>query len=1310
MRRPAFPRGRTLALAFGLFVSLLAVVPATAQTGTSSVRGTVADTQGAAVPGASVLLVDPATNQTRTQVSDEDGHFAFDLVPPGTYRIEAEAKGFKKVVLTGVQALVAKPTEVSVALEVGNVAETVTVSANTAEALVNTQDASLGNNFVSQQITQLPLEARNVNSLLTLQPGATREGYVAGSRADQANITLDGVDINEAQTNQIGGAAGGGSSSNNLIDETTSPDRNTVLRLNADAIQEFRVTTSNPNAAQGRSSGAQVEIISKGGGNDYHGSLYETHRNTIFTANNFFNNRNGRFVATDQEVILGRANVGDIRNDRPKLIRNTYGGSFLGPIVKDKLFFFYAFEGRRDASERTVVQTVPLASLGRGEVRYCNGPTDNPCASLATVTAANLATIFPELNGTNPAALTALAAAAAKYPANDFTVGDSQPGRLLNTAGFRFNASTPVELNQHWARFDWNATKNQQISFRPIIQYDLYGGTPAFPDTPSPDTWSHPWGIVASHTWTINDKMVNSFRYGLTREAFSQQGDSGENAVSFRFVFSPRNFARTLNRVTPTHNFADDFTWYKGNHSAQFGGNVRLVRNKRQSFANSYDTALTNPSFYASSGTPLSAAVNSFSPIASGFASAVQNATAAVLGRFTQYSARFVFDREGNLLPSGAPTERNFATEEYDGYFQDTWRMRPGLTLTYGLRYALSRPVYETNGFEVKPNIALSEYFRRRLEASFNGTNYNEPLLFDLSGPKNGRSPLYNWDKNNFQPRIGIAWSPNFNSGFLGALFGPNGTSVLRGGFGILNDYYGQQLAVSFDLNNTLGFLSNTTTAAGTYNTNTRPGPLFTSYSQNVRGLPGITIPTALTFPLNQPLDNARRIETSFDEELVAPLHYNWSVTFERTLPKGLAFQAAYIGRAGRNLLATRDVMMPNNLRDPKSGADWYAAAGILEDIRHAFALRGITSASPRAEVQAAIATIGPIPYFENLFSRIPLGTFASGLVGSARAATITNYTQAVLGDAVFFNGNDWTTTQSDIDFVANDSGLPNFFYNAQYGALSSFGSVGNLNYHAAAFSIRQRLGNRLLLDFNYTLSHTLDDASGLQTSGGFATAFILNPILQKANYANSDYDARHLINVNGVWQLPVGRGHWLLGGSNKYVNAVVGGWQLSGIFRWNSGLPIFSPYDAATWATNWNAQSSGVRTAAIESCATRGSGTDAPKLFGCETTNAFRTWRNARPGETGDRNVIRLPGYINLDMGLAKSFTMPWSEGHKLQIRWDTFNVTNTQRLGTIDSSRTGFGLTLDPQTGAPPTNWSNFTAIQGSPRVMQFGFRYDF
>ena len=240
-------------------------------------------------------------------------------------------------------------------------------------------------------------------------------------------------------------------------------------------------------------------------------------------------------------------------------------------------------------------------------------------------------------------------------------------------------------------------------------------------------------------------------------------------------------------------------------------------------------------------------------------------------------------------------------------------------------------------------------------------------------------------------------------------------------------------------------------------------------------------------------------------------------------------------------------------------------------------------------------------------------------------------------------------------------------------------------------------------------MSATAKSPSGLQTSGAFGTAFILNPIRQHDNYANSDYDVRHSINANAIWQIPIGHGRWLLHDSNKVVNGALGGWQLSSIFRWNSGLPLFSPYDDARWATYWNAQSSVTPIGPIQTCPDRG-GLTAPKLFGCDPTGAYRDWRNAQPGETGARNILRLPGYVDFDAGLGKTFTMPWSEKHTLQIRWDTFNVTNTQRLGAIQATRTGFGVVLDPQTATPPSIWSNFTAIQGSPRVMQFGFRYEF
>jgi len=1234
------------------------------------VRGTVRDPQGNVVAGATVTLTNIGTTTSRTATSTDAGTFAFEQVPPGDYKLEIEAKGFKKALVTDVHAAVAAPTAVDVSLEVGNVTETVTIAAGSAELLINREDATLGNNFVNKQITQLPLEARNVPNLLTLQAATTRDGSVAGARADQSNITLDGVDINEAQTNQIlnpNADPANGSSALNL-----QPDRSTVIRLNSEFIEEFRVTTTNPNATQGRSAGAQVALVSKSGTNDWHGALFEFYRTKAFSANDFFNNKAGV--------------------PKPALIRHTFGGALGGRVIRDKAFFFYSFEGDRITQSTSVLRDVPLASLGQGQLRY-----KNPSGGITTLTQAQVNSIFnnPATGttvGINPTAISALAAAAAKYPANDFSIGDG-----LNTAGFRFNAPVPVKRNSHAAKFDFNLTDKQQAFVRVNVIYDLIARERQFPDTPAPNIWSHPVGIAGGHTWTIHNNLINNVRYGFTRESFTSGGDSAVNAISFRFVYSPATFTRTLSRTTPVQNITDDLSWIKGNHSWSFGTNLRFISNTRTSFASAYDNAITNPSFYAGGGNSISGPVNTFSPI-SGSKAGVQNAATALIGRFSQYSANFTFGHSGQLLPSGTASARDFKTQEYDVYMQDAWKLSPHLTLTYGIRYGISHPVYEKNGFEVITDIPLSDFFELRKQAAIKGQNFAQPLTLSLSGPANNGKPLYSWDKNNFQPRIAVAWSPGYKSGFFGKLFGANHESVVRGGFAVTNDYYGQQLAVSFDLNNTLGFSSTQTIAANTYNVTTRPAPLFTAFGQDVRSLPKIVVPGNITFPRTQPfatdpVDQQRRIESTLDSKLVAPVNYSWNVTYERELPHGLVLQTSYIGRVARNLIASRDVMALNNLIDPKSGQDWYTAATQLEILR----AQGIP-----------LGAIQPIPWFENMLpgniAELINDNYFGGCCGVYPTTNLSR-TQAVYAVALNFYGNDWTDTQDAIE-----QGLGrNIFFHPQYGALSAFSSIAHSNYQAGTLTIRERFGRSLTMDFNYTLSHSMDDASGLQTSGGYGDAFILNPLRQSDQYASSDFDLRQIINANAVWELPFGRGRKFFGSSGGAADAILGGWQLSGILRWNTGLPISSPYDDARWATNWNAQSNTVRIKDVQPCPTRGG-----KLFGCNTVAAYKSFRNAFPGETGDRNIMRLPGYFNLDMGLGKSFNMPWSEKQKVQVRFEAFNITNTQRMGAVDGSRTGFGLALDPQTitglGDIPVNWSNFTGIQGQPRVMQLGIRYSF
>jgi hypothetical protein len=1238
-------RVRPMLSALLTLLMLYGSVPA--QAGNSSVRGTVLDPEKKAMVGATVTLTSLETNAVRTQVTNESGSFTFDLIPPGTYKVEAEASGFKKAVVASIRAQVDKATNLELQLEIGQITESVSVSAGANEIALNKGDASLGNNFGSKQITQLPLESRNVVGLLSLQPGVTPQGYVAGSRADQANITLDGVDVNEQQTG---------------LDPITDEAFSSVLRSTPDSVQEFRVTTSNANATQGRSSGAQVSLVTKSGTNTFQGSLYEFHRNTATTANDFFNNRVGE--------------------SRPKLIRNLFGGSIGGPIKKDRLFFFYNYEGRRDDKETPVAPVVvPLASLGRGEVRF-----PNTQGGITTLTANNLNSLFPAV-GVNPVGLAVLATAAAKYPANDTTVGDG-----FNTGGFRFNANTPVSFNTSIFRIDWNATENGKhiLFLRNNYQQDSTTRAPSLPDTPDKQFWSHPWGIAAGYTWTISNTLVNSFRYGLTREAFTSQGDSDQNTIFFRFVFSPVDFTRTLGRITPVHNFTDDVSWSKGQHNFQFGTNIRIIRNDRNSFARAYDSAVANPSFYSGSGSVLSSPISGIAP---GFTSTVRNAVSAVIGRFSQYSASYNFDKDGSLLPSGTGIKRNFATEEYDMYVQDSWKLLQSLTLTLGLRYGLSRPIYETNGLQTKPSIGLNDYFERRKAAAANGQSFTDPITVDLAGPANDRPGYYKLDKNNFQPRVAVAWTPNFENKFLAKAIGTGGKAVFRGGFAITNDFIGQQLAVQFDLGADLGFASEETIAANSYNVTTRPAPRFTGFGQDIRALPGLHIPTSLQFPLTQPSDEAQRIEQSFDDSIVSPKHYSWNFSYGRELPGGTFVEASYIGRKARNLLATRDVMHLNNLVDTKSGLSWYQAAGLLADLRDA---------------NTAIDRVPKIAYFENLFPGLGDALLGEPGLTATQAAYVLVAREEVGG----FNILDWTYVQSD-DLLDNLSILgPNAFFHPQYAALSAFSTIAKSDYHAGTLSIRQRFKDSVSLDFNYTLSKSFDNASGLTTSGAYGAAFIVNPLNPEQNRAESDFDARHIINANGLWQLPIGKGRKFLGDMPGFADAVLGGWQLTGIFRWNSGLPAPTPFDAAQWATNWNVQSNGVRLRAIKANPTRGGKLD-PNLFGDSEEAkqaAYQSFRNARPGEVGDRSILRLPSYVTLDMGLGKTFTMPYNEKHRLQFRWEVFNVTNTQRLTISTVTRENFGLDIDPQLGTPGTSFGNFDSIQGSPRVMQFGLRYTF
>lgn len=1223
-------------------VSTMLVVNGFAQTGTSVVTGTIKDGQGNVIPGATVTLTG-GQGTSRTATTGSGGVYTFPAVAPGTYRIEVSAQGFKKALVSEFQALTDLSTQIDVAMEIGQVTETVNVQATSLESVVNTQDASLGNNFVSQQILQLPLEGRNVANLLSLQAGVTPDGSVTGGRSDQANITLDGVDVNNQQDASA-----------------FTP----VIRINPDSVDEFRVTTANPDASKGRSSGAQISLITKSGSNTWSGALYEYHRNTVTTANNWFNNRSGV--------------------DRPQLIRNLFGGRISGPIVKDRLFFFYNYEGMREAKGTSVARVVPSATLAQGIIQFRDNAGQDWSIDTAAINTFTLS--GAEVVDVNGAVTNLFQSVVGRYPVNDSTAGDGR-----NSGGFRFNSPAPVEQNAHTARFDWMITSDQshQLSVRGNYQQDLAGAASYFPDTPPTSTWSHPLGFAATHTWLINSNLTNRFSYGLTRLAFSNQGDSSDPAITFRYIWQPSFFARTFARTNPTQNITDDLTWITGNHTFQFGTNIRLISNKRTSFGRSFDNATTNPSAYASNvartviNQYISAQTGESRSVASAWDVPAQGALVALLGRLNGYGASFNFNRDGSILPAGEGVVREFKTEEYDFYAQDAWKIRPNLTLTLGLRYGLSMPVTETQGYETVPSIVLSDYLNRRIQYQEAGQQYTEELSIRLAGKANGLDSIYPLDKNNWQPRVSVAWSPEFDGGFWGKLFGTGSESVIRGGFSITNDYFGQQLATNWDGANTLGFGSTSAINVNTYNITNNPAPPFTGLSQDIRSFPFINIPANLSFPLTAPqtFPGLGKIETSLDQNLVSPVNYSWNVSYGRRLPGNIWVDAAYVGRMARNLLAGRDVMMLSNPRDPVSGMTWREATTMLD--------RQLQAGVPGSQIQN-------IAFFDNLWQP---GSIDGTFFGEGWSNTRAIY-------ELHQYAGDWTYLMSYI----SDYGLPNYFFQGQYDALSAFGTIGKSDYHGGTLSLRQRFTG-LTWDFNYTFSKSMDDSSGLQTGGLFGTTFILDAFDLDASRARSDFDIKHLINFNGIWDVPIGKGKYVGGDMPGWLDAIIGGWQLAGIVRYDSGRPFVGYFDGTGWQTNWQIRSFVTQTRALPNTGTYfgtasnscTSGCDIPNLFS-DPDAVYESFRTPHPGETGTRNPFNYPPSIQFDAGLAKSFKMPWKETHKVSIRWDVFNVTNSPIF-------TGQAGALIGYTGSSATtNFGRYTATRNDPRVMQFAFRYDF
>lgn len=1306
--------------AIWVFAALACLAPLAAAQSTSLLNGSVSDPSGASVVGAKVTLTEATTGLQRTTTSNATGLYQFLDLPPGTYRLEVAAKGFSPYVASNVTLVVKMPSTVNIHLQVAGASESVTVESQA--PLVNRTDASLGNTIEQNQIAELPIADRNVVALLSLQPGVaylgneldaakdTRSGAVNGMRSDQSNVTLDGIGVN---------------------DQNNGYAFTSVLTVPPDSVQEFRVTTADANADSGYSSGAQVALVTKSGTNSFHGSAYEYNRNTIFSANDPF--------------LKGSQLAGGQPNQAPKLLRNVFGATFGGPIKRNRLFFFANYEGRRDAQGTSVLRDVPSATLRAGDLVYlcqrnpdgslntaaCPGGTVNGVSGIApgyyALGPAQVRAMDPLGIGPNQAVQNILG----QYPLPNENAGDGS-----NTLGYRFSSNADSSFNTYITRLDWYITPSgsEMLFWRGQTQNNRQPGKQQFPGQPAATTLlDDSKGSTVGLTSILSPKLVNEFRWGFVRQGGQEAGTSNVPAVLLNGLDNLVPFTRSTTTFVPVHQFTDNLNWTRGNHTLQFGTDLFLIRDDHISYANSFSDVQTNAVYLNTGGiagtnSPLDPANNGYPAVDSNFGPNYDSAATILLGIFPQGDGIYNFNRDGTALAQGAAIKRRYAMNDYEFFGQDTWHMTPRLTLTYGLRWVLDSPPHETNGLQVAPCVAaanggctnqnVADWFNHTANLAAQGLPANNAgeISFVLGGPANHGPGMWNWDKKDFSPRVAIAWAPDTGEGWIAKILGHKDQFSVRGGYSIMYDHFGIPIVNSFDQHGSFGLSTDLGNPAGVVTP--ANAPRFTCLigaSCLPPPCPSLNDPGCLfgptpsgAFPVT-PSNSAFAINWGLDQTLKTPYSHVFNFSITRQIKEHSSLQISYVGSIGRRLPLQVDLAMPANPTDPASKMTYFQAATML---------------SMAAASNTGVSQIKPIPFFENMFPGWA-GMSYNQLNSQSLACAPGNYpsnpsaTQAIYELWNCYPHNEtFSLFQMDVPSSVSGVSLPNSkygpytFFHDQFASLYAWRNIGTSDYNALQVTYNARWSN-LQGQFNYTFSKSLDEASAAQRIGPYegtggtgsdlnGGGIVINSWDPLSLRGLSDFNAFHQMNANLVYLLPFGKGQKLMAGAGSLVQALIGGWHVSGLFRWTSGFPITID-NGFTWATNWNiegdAMPNGPPPVASnpKNAIVNGVGI-GPDIF-ANPAAAEAAFRPEWPGESGVRNNVIGDGMFEIDTGVSKDFSL--GEQRRLEFSWQAFNATNSVRYDVRSAQ---------PSLSYDPTQFGKYLSTLTTPRFMQFALRFAF
>ena len=1285
----------------------------------TSVTGSVLDPTGAAIAGAEVTISNEGTGTKRIATSGAYGTYQFSQVAAGQYTLTAEAKGFKQAIREHVGVLVATPTRIDVTLQIGETNQSVTVAAEA--QMVNTQDASVGSAFQQDQIIQLPFAARNPVNLLTLQPGVVftgssdtdllsmgstqdldpREGVVNGVRGNQSYVSLDGIESNDYQNQSAFTSA---------------------LPITLDALQEFRVITTNATASSGAAGGAQVEMVTKSGTNNFHGNLRWFNRDTSLAANSFFNNMDG--VA------------------RAKLIRNIYGGSIGGPVLKnllkDRVFFFFDYEGRTDRSATPASRVIPSNTLKTGNLIYqvanpgagvipCPYGAGQYCEELTPTQVAALDPGCTQPGSAGCGVNSAMLQLMTLYPSGNAPSLGFDGG--LNSTGFLFNSPTNTSNNIYTARLDFKLTGDGRhtMFWRGNLAGINTDITPAeFPGLPPNNVFlNNSRGMAVGYTAVLSPTLVNNAEWGFIRQGVEESGGTSDALTAQNFS-DPLNFTRGFARTVPTQEFRDDISWSRRAHTIQVGADVQLPRNHFTTYQNSYPNFFLGDFAFCSN--------DCRDPIDTLLAEGQQaplNTTAfltsfmELTGSLSYSEASLLANKSGQLTPpQGAALKRNYAEDDVEWYIQDSWHVKPNLTLNYGLRYSYFGVPWEQNGLQTISTMNLGQWWALRVANANQGIPADAaPLLsFIPAGKANGKPSWYNPSNLNFAPRLSLAYSPSYQDGILEKIFGGPGKSSVRMGFGMYYDRMGGAIATDQAINaGDPGLVNSELTPVGLFSLASAPRFSGTcTASAGCVGFPNLSTffpnaPTSITFPFT-PDTGIDNFDFAVNQGLKTPYSYAMDFSVQREVGKGFTIEAAYVGNLGHRLLLKKDYgQFMGEFKDPQSGQTLWQAYNLL--VKQMGSLNNQTPASQ----------ITPIAWMQNLMPNMP--AYAATYLGNPAIAKLTP-TQAFYAivqsyapdwsDAVLAMDDPFPGTGSPWSLAVDPQQNGRVLFGPQFDSIPSWTSEGTSSFHSLQLSVRKTAGP-LTVDVNYVFSKSIDDGSAAENADlflneGQVNGQIPNAFNVRAGRAVSDFNLVHNFNAEWVYQLPFGRGKTFGSNLSGALNAIVGNWQFTGILRWHSGFPL-TPRNGFNYATNDFQPGPGTIIGPLSTSVTHRDPNGVPNLFG-NPTAAYAQAGYTLPGSSGSRNIVFGPAYFDTDLGLGKSFTMPWSEKQTLQFRIETFNTFNNVNFGStagqFSSQFPGSQNPIDEfDVSAPVSTFGNLFSTAGplgGAREVQVGIRYDF